>query len=65
MVLKLSMHIHWNVITDSNTNRPFKDKTKIFLNAKELKGQSIFINNDFNNAELELTKDLAGWGKKG
>ena len=41
---------------DSDTNRPqtivvkllrFKDKTKIFQNANKLKGQNIFINNDF------------------
>ena len=52
---------------DSNTNRPrtivvkllrFKDKTKIFQNANKLKGQSIFINNDFSKAMLELRNDL-------
>ena len=43
MVLKLSVHIDWNVMTESNTNRPrkivlkllqFEGKTKIFQNAK-------------------------------
>ena len=52
---------------DSNTNRPriivvklllFKGKTKIFQNANKLKGQNIFINNDFSKATLELRKDL-------
>ena len=52
---------------DSNTNRPrtivvkllrFKDKTKIFQNSNKLKGQNIFINNDFSKATLELRKDL-------
>ena len=52
---------------DSNTNRPrtivvkllrFKDKTKIFQNANKLKGQNIFLNNDFSKATLELRKDL-------
>ena len=51
----------------SNTNRPrtivvkllrFKDKTKIFQNANKLKGQNIFINNDFSKATLELREDL-------
>ena len=50
---------------DSNTNRHrtivvkllrFKDKTKIFQNANKLKGQNIFINNDFSKATLELMK---------
>ena len=36
----------------------FKDKTKIFQNANKLKGQNIFINNDFSKATLELRKDL-------
>ena len=49
---------------DSNTNRlrktvvkllRFKNKTKIFQNANKLKGQNIFINNDFSK---ELRKDL-------
>ena len=52
---------------DSNTNRHrtivvkllrFKDKTKIFQNANKLKGQNIFINNDFSKATLELRKEL-------
>ena len=52
---------------DSSTNRPqtigmkllrFRDKTKIFQNANELKKQNIFINNDFSKATLELRKDL-------
>ena len=52
---------------DSNTNRPrtivmkllqLKDKTKIFQNANKLKGQNIFINNDFSKATLELKKDF-------
>ena len=52
---------------DSNTNRPrtiavkllrFKDKTKILQNANKLKGQNIFVNNDFGKATLELRKDL-------
>ena len=52
---------------DSNTNRPrtivvkllrFKDKAKIFQNANKLKGQNMFINNDFSKATLELRKDL-------
>ena len=52
---------------DSNTNRPrtivvkllrFKDKTEIFQNTNKLKGQNIFINNDFNKETLELRKDL-------
>ena len=52
---------------DSNTNRPrtivvnllrFKDKTKIFQNANKLKGKTIFINNDFSKATLELRKGL-------
>ena len=50
-----------------NTNRPrtivvkllqFKDKTKTFQNANKLKGQDIFINNDFSKAKSELGKDL-------
>ena len=36
----------------------FKGKTKIFQNANKLKGQNIFINNDFSKATLELRKDL-------
>ena len=36
----------------------FKDKTKIFQNANKLKGQNIFINNDFSESTLELRKDL-------
>ena len=52
---------------DNNTNRPrtivvkllrFKDKAKIFPNANKLKGQNLFINNDFSKATLELRKDL-------
>ena len=52
---------------DCNTNRPrtitvkllpFKGKTEIFQNGYELKGQNIFINNDFSKAALELRKDL-------
>ena len=52
---------------DSNTNRLLtivvkllrsKDKSKIFQNAKNLKGQIMFINNDFSKAMLELRKDL-------
>ena len=52
---------------DSNTNRPrtivvqllrLTGKTKIFQNANKLKGQSVFINNDFSKATLELSKDL-------
>ena len=58
---------------DSNTNRPqtiivkllrFKYKTKIFQNAKKLKGQNIFINNDFSKATLELRKDLMAEAKR-
>ena len=36
----------------------FKDKTKKFQNANKLKGQNIFINNDFSKKMLELRKDL-------
>ena len=36
----------------------FKDKTKIFQNTNRLKGQNIFIKNDFSKATLELRKDL-------
>ena len=52
---------------DSKTNRlptivvkllRSKDKSKIFQNAKNLKGQIMFINNDFSKAMLELRKDL-------
>ena len=52
---------------DSNTNRLLtivvkllrsKDKSKIFQNAKNLKGQIMFINSDFSKAMLELRKDL-------
>ena len=52
---------------DSFTNRPqtivvkllrFTDKTKKFQNANKLKGQNIFINNDFSKKTLELRKDL-------
>ena len=52
---------------DSNTNRArtivvklfrFKGKTKMFQNANKLKGQSIFKNNDFSKATLELRKGL-------
>ena len=54
-------------IRDCNTNRPqtivvkllrFNDKTKIFQNAIKLKGQKLFINNNFSTATLELRKDL-------
>ena len=51
MVLKLSVHIEWNIVAETNTNRSritvkllrFKDKTEIFQNASKLKGQNIFI----------------------
>ena len=52
---------------DNNTNRPrttvvkllrFQDKTNIFQNANKLKGQNIFINNDFSKATLEQRKVL-------
>ena len=36
----------------------FKGKTKVFQNANKLKGQNIFINNDFNMATIELMKDV-------
>ena len=36
----------------------FKDKTKIFQNVNQLKGQNIVISNDFRKATLELRKDL-------
>ena len=36
----------------------FKYKTNIFQNANKLKGQNIFINNDFSKATWELKKDL-------
>ena len=35
-----------------------KGKTKVFQNANKLKGQNIFINNDFSKATLELMKDV-------
>ena len=34
----------------------FKDKAKIFQNTNKLKGQNIFINNDFSKAPLKLRK---------
>ena len=36
----------------------FKYKTNIFQNANKLKGQNIFINNDFSKTTWELKKDL-------
>ena len=36
----------------------FKDKTKIWQNVNKLKGQNIFITNDFRKATLELRKGL-------
>ena len=36
----------------------FKDKAKIFQNTNKLKGQNIFINNDFSKAPLKLRKYL-------
>ena len=52
---------------DTNTSRPrkivvkllrLKGKTIVFHNVNKLKGQNIFINNDFSIATLELGKDL-------
>ena len=36
----------------------FKYKTNIFQNVNKLKGQNIFINNDFSKTTWELKKDL-------
>ena len=52
---------------DINISRPptivvkllrFKGKTKVFENANKLKGQNIFINNDFSKETLELKNNL-------
>ena len=67
MILKLNPQVEWNLITDSNTNRPrtivvkflqYKEKTKIFKIANILKGQNIFMNNDFSKVTSELRKRL-------
>ena len=67
MILKLNPQVEWNLITDSKTNRPrtivvkflqYKEKTKIFKSANILKGQNIFMNNDFSKVASELRKNL-------
>ena len=67
MILKLNPQVEWNLITDNNTNRPrtivvkflqYKEKTKILKSANILKGQNIFMNNDFSKVTSELRKRL-------
>ena len=67
MILKLNPQVEWNLITDNNTNRPrtivvkflqYKEKTQIFKSANILKGQNIFMNNDFSKVTSELRKRL-------